>query len=54
MIYSAEVELDLSDVVPSVAGPKRPQDRIDLPKLKQELRRGFHEADCRKRVWQAE
>jgi len=35
--YSAELELDLGTVVPSVAGPKRPQDRIELPKLKQEF-----------------
>ncbi|HKA56700.1 MAG TPA: aconitate hydratase AcnA, partial [Candidatus Binatia bacterium] len=32
--YSQVLELDLADVQPSVAGPKRPQDRIDLPKLK--------------------
>ncbi|MCU0780721.1 MAG: aconitase family protein, partial [Akkermansiaceae bacterium] len=32
--YSDELELDLASVVPSVAGPKRPQDRIDLPDLK--------------------
>jgi aconitate hydratase len=32
--YSQVVELDLSTVVPSVAGPKRPQDRIELNKLK--------------------
>ena len=32
--YSQELELDLGTVVPSVAGPKRPQDRIELPKLK--------------------
>ncbi|WP_221030127.1 aconitate hydratase [Actomonas aquatica] len=31
--YSVDVELDLSSVVPSVAGPKRPQDRIVLPEL---------------------
>jgi aconitate hydratase len=34
IIYSEELELDLGAVVPSVAGPKRPQDRIELPKLK--------------------
>jgi aconitate hydratase len=28
--YSEYVELDLSTVVPSIAGPKRPQDRISL------------------------
>ena len=29
--YSVDIELDLAEVQPSVAGPKRPQDRIDLP-----------------------
>ena len=33
--YSQEIELDLNAIVPSVAGPKRPQDRVELPKLKQ-------------------
>ncbi len=33
--YSQELELDLAAVVPSVAGPKRPQDRIELPKMKE-------------------
>jgi len=32
--YSQELELNLGMVVPSVAGPKRPQDRIELPKLR--------------------
>ncbi len=31
--YSAVLELDLGSIVPSVAGPKRPQDRIALPDL---------------------
>ena len=35
--YSTELELDLATVVPSVAGPKRPQDRIELPNLKREF-----------------
>jgi aconitate hydratase len=35
--YSSQLELDLSTVVPSVAGPKRPQDRIELPNLKNEF-----------------
>jgi len=39
--YSTDVELDLASVVPSVAGPKRPQDRIELPKLKQEFTAAF-------------
>ncbi len=29
--YSATLTLDLADVRPSIAGPKRPQDRIELP-----------------------
>jgi len=33
--YSVELELNLEDIVPSVAGPKRPQDRIDVPQLKE-------------------
>ncbi len=32
--YSAVLELDLGSVRPSVSGPKRPQDRIELPDLK--------------------
>ncbi|MGH7186090.1 MAG: aconitase family protein, partial [Pseudomonadota bacterium] len=32
--YSQSLELDLSTVMPSLAGPKRPQDRIDLEKVK--------------------
>ena len=31
--YSEVVELDLGTVAPAVSGPKRPQDRIDLPAL---------------------
>jgi aconitate hydratase len=35
--YSVVFDLDLSSITPSVAGPKRPQDRIDLPKLKDQF-----------------
>jgi aconitate hydratase len=31
--YSEVISLDLSDIRPAVAGPKRPQDRIELPAL---------------------
>src|SRR5262245_34938453 len=31
--YSVDVDLDLADVQPSVAGPKRPQYQINLPEL---------------------
>ena len=33
--YSTDLDLDLSIVHPSVSGPKRPQDRIELPALKE-------------------
>ena len=35
--YSRVVELDLGGVVPSIAGPKRPQDRIPLADAQREL-----------------
>ncbi len=35
--YSQLVELDLATVKPSVAGPKRPQDRIELGNLRREF-----------------
>ena len=35
--YSQLLELDLSTIKPSVAGPKRPQDRIELPDLKDQF-----------------
>ena len=37
--YSEYLELDLSTVVPSIAGPKRPQDRILLSEAKEAFRR---------------
>ncbi len=35
--YSVLLDLDLGSIVPSVAGPKRPQDRIELSKLKDQF-----------------
>ena len=32
--YTKEIELDLNTVQPCISGPKRPQDRIDLPAVK--------------------
>lgn len=34
-VYSEHLELDLSTVVPALAGPKRPQDRVNLDQVKQ-------------------
>jgi aconitate hydratase len=36
--YSAELHLDMSTVEPSVAGPRRPQDRISLSAMKEQWR----------------
>src|ERR1700761_328891 len=36
--YSETLELDLSEVVPSLAGPKRPQDRVSLTESKPAFR----------------
>src|SRR3954467_3672992 len=36
--YSESLELDLGDVVPSLAGPKRPQDRVSLTEAKAAFR----------------
>ena len=33
-VYSSRLQLNLSDIVPSVAGPKRPQDRVAITDLK--------------------
>ncbi|KUI00592.1 aconitate hydratase AcnA [Mycobacterium sp. IS-3022] len=40
--FSEYIELDLSDVVPSIAGPKRPQDRIALNDAKDAFRKAIH------------
>jgi aconitate hydratase len=39
--YSEELELDLSTVVPSLAGPKRPQDRVALADAKTAFRQAL-------------
>ncbi len=42
-VYSEYLELDLSTVVPSIAGPKRPQDRIELSDAKGSFRKAVHD-----------
>ena len=60
--YSVLLDLDLGSIMPSVAGPKRPQDRIELSNLKDQfcemLRRpvseggyGKSDEDCNARVF---
>ena len=36
--YSDTLELDLGDVEPSLAGPKRPQDRVPLADAAEDFR----------------
>jgi aconitate hydratase len=36
-VYSEYLELDLATVVPSIAGPKRPQDRVELSRAKSQF-----------------
>ncbi len=39
-VYADSLSLDLATVMPSMAGPKRPQDRVELPGVK----KNFHDA----------
>ncbi|OKH74162.1 aconitate hydratase AcnA [Mycolicibacterium obuense] len=41
-VFSEYLELDLSTVVPSISGPKRPQDRIELTDAKNAFRKDIH------------
>ncbi|MBB2990525.1 aconitate hydratase [Mycolicibacterium iranicum] len=41
-VFSEYLELDLSTVVPSISGPKRPQDRIELSDAKNAFRKDIH------------
>ncbi len=36
-VFSEYLELDLGSVVPSIAGPKRPQDRVELSRAKEQF-----------------
>ncbi len=40
-VFADTLELDLSTVMPSMAGPKRPQDRVELPEVKQNFHSAF-------------
>ena len=47
--YSETLELDLGDVVPSLAGPKRPQDRVSLTESKAAVPDGARRLPARAR-----
>ena len=40
-VYAENVALDLATVAPSMAGPKRPQDRVNLPDVKKNFEAAF-------------
>ncbi|NQV70749.1 MAG: aconitate hydratase AcnA, partial [Pseudohongiella sp.] len=44
VLYSSTLELNLDTVVPCLAGPKRPQDRVALPGLRQALQKQLGDA----------
>ena len=43
-LFSESLELDLASVVPSMAGPKRPQDKLTLPEVKKNFGDSFKDA----------
>ena len=44
-VFSDPLELDLGEVVPSIAGPKRPQDRVPLAQAKEAFLEAMEEFD---------
>ena len=46
--FSEYIELDLATVVPSIAGPKRPQDRVVAHRVEARLREGGLAGACRR------
>ena len=40
--YTSTVELDLTTIQPALAGPKRPQDRVDLSKMKVHFKKSLN------------
>jgi aconitate hydratase len=47
-LFSDTLELDLATVVPSMAGPKRPQDRLTLPEVRKNFKESFKDASTKK------
>ena len=46
--YSVELDFDLSTTVPSLAGPKRPQDRLALAEVGENFEHSFRDASAQK------
>ena len=45
-VYTDTLELDMGDVIPSLAGPSRPQDRVDLAGVKESFNAAFGNAQA--------
>ena len=45
--YSELIEIDLTKIKPSLAGPKRPQDRFDLPRIAEEFKKELTDLEKR-------
>ena len=43
-VFADSLDLDLASVVPSMAGPKRPQDRVELPNVRKNFQDAFPNA----------
>ncbi len=52
--YTKVLTLDLASVAPSLAGPKRPQDRIEIGNVKHRISRTVQQAGRRERIQPAE
>ena len=53
-MFTDVIELDLSTVVPSLAGPKRPQDRVELTNYERIFQRYHPYTDRKRRIWLTE
>ncbi len=47
-VFTSSLELDLGSVIPSMAGPKRPQDRLTLPQVAENFHGAFKDATSKK------
>jgi aconitate hydratase len=43
-VFGEKLELDLATVVPCLAGPRRPQDRVELPRVRESYRKAVEES----------
>ena len=49
--YSTNLHFDISKVIPSVAGPKRPQDKVSLDKVSENFKKSFENLSDKKHTF---